>query len=345
VIEEIAKPQLKFFKNGNGNGNGKAKLKQKEESENAAQKLLRLTQDQCEELFLDQFGAPYAAVRIGEHIETLPLKDSRFRNWLCRIYYTSENNVLNNETVSNVLNILKAKAEFEGTSRSLSSRVAAVEEEPFTIYYDLTNKDWRVVKVTPNSWTVEYSPIIFRRFDAQRPQVYPSREYPTDIFDRFLDLMYVNDKDDRILVKGYLVGLFYPGIPKPISIVRAEHGAAKTSEHRLQKRLVDPCGTDTLSFPREERELVQKLSHNYVAYFDNVSKLPDWVSDLLCRAATGIGFQKRVLFTDDEDFIYNFIRCTGINGINITGLRQDFLDRAILRKRERLTEVKDAKRV
>jgi hypothetical protein len=103
-------PNNDFFKNRNGNGNVKAEQKKKEkESESAAQKLLKLTQDQCEELFLDQFGTPYAAVKIGEHIETLALKDSRFRNWLCRIYYTSEYNVLNSETVSNVLNILKPK--------------------------------------------------------------------------------------------------------------------------------------------------------------------------------------------------------------------------------------------
>lgn len=148
-------PSNEFFKNGNGNGNGREK---NEQSESAAQKLLKLAQDQCEELFLDQFGTPYAAVRIGVHFETLPLKDSRFRNWLCRIYYTTENNVLNSESISNVLNVLKAKAEFEGSARNLSLRVTNLkEEEPFTIYYDLANKDWRVVKVTPDGWTVEYS--------------------------------------------------------------------------------------------------------------------------------------------------------------------------------------------
>jgi hypothetical protein len=122
----------------------------------------------------------------------------------------------------------------------------------------------------------------------------------------------------------------------------AEHGSANTTEHELQKKLVDPSGTETLTFPRDINELIQKLSHNYVAYFDNVSKLHDWASDQLCRASTGSGFQKRELYTDDEDIIYNFIRCTGINGINIPGLKQDLLDRAILRKRERIPKEKKA---
>jgi hypothetical protein len=330
-------PDNSFFKNGNGNG--KAEQNNKKESENAAQKLLGLAEDQCSDLFLDQFGTPYVAIRIGEHTETLALKSSRFRNWLYRIYHTSEKNVINSEAVSSVLNILQSNAEF-GTTKNLDLRVASLQEEPFTIYYDLADKDCQVVKITPEGWSIENNHIIFRRHKSQRPQVYPSREYSLDVFDRFMDLMNIKGQDERLVEKGYIMSLFYPDIPKPISVVMAEHGSAKTTEHELQKKLVDPSGTETLTFPRDINELVQKLSHNYVAYFDNVSKLPDWVSDQLCRASTGSGFSKRALYTDDEDVIYNFIRCTGINGINITGLRQDLLDRAILRKRERIPKEK-----
>ncbi|MFL6412211.1 MAG: hypothetical protein ACJ71K_13350, partial [Nitrososphaeraceae archaeon] len=73
-----------------------------DQKESAAQVALRLADEYCSALFMDQFGTPYAAVRIGEHIETLPLKSSRFKNWLCHIYYNSENNVLNSEALSNV---------------------------------------------------------------------------------------------------------------------------------------------------------------------------------------------------------------------------------------------------
>src|ERR1041384_5871946 len=137
-------------------------------------------------------------------------------------------NIVNSESISNVLNVLKAKAEFEGSAKNLSLRVTNLkEEEPFTIYYDLANKDWRVVKVIPDGWTVGYCPIIFRRYKSQQPQVYPSREYSSDVFDRFIDLMNIKDEDDKVLVKGYLISLFYPDIPKPILILMAEQGSAK----------------------------------------------------------------------------------------------------------------------
>jgi hypothetical protein len=138
-----------------------------DEEKSTAQIALGLAEEQCSELFLDQFGTPYAAVKIDEHIETLRLKDSRFKSWLCRAYYLSEDKILNSESVTNVLNILKAKAEFEGVTRTLDLRVASVQDEPFTIYYDLSNKEWQVVKITPEGWSIEPCHIIFRRYKSR----------------------------------------------------------------------------------------------------------------------------------------------------------------------------------
>ena len=124
-----------------------------------------------------------------------------------------------------------AKAEFGGVTRTLDLRVASVEKEPFTTYYDLTNKDWQVVKITPEGCSIELSPIIFKRYNSQQAQVHPSRQYSQDVFDKFMDLMNIKDRDERLVVKGYIVSLFYPDIPRPISLVMAEQGSAKTTEH------------------------------------------------------------------------------------------------------------------
>ena len=122
IIFYLSEQWLKLLENGNGhtttgeqhNGNNNGLAASAVIREDAAQIALGLVEEQCSELFLDQFGSPYAAVRIGEHTETLPLKSSRFKNWLCRTFYKFEQDVLNNENVTNVLNILKARAEFDG---------------------------------------------------------------------------------------------------------------------------------------------------------------------------------------------------------------------------------------
>src|SRR5215217_3509775 len=85
------------------NGGGYKQQEQEEEpKESAAQTALRLAGEQCSRIFLDQYGTPYAAIEVGDHIETLPLKSSRFRNWLCKIFYSSEGKILTSDNVTNV---------------------------------------------------------------------------------------------------------------------------------------------------------------------------------------------------------------------------------------------------
>jgi hypothetical protein len=55
-----------------------------------AQKVLEIAKQNCQELFLDQYGEPYAAVGVNGHLEVLPLNSKRFRNWLCKICYDKE---------------------------------------------------------------------------------------------------------------------------------------------------------------------------------------------------------------------------------------------------------------
>jgi hypothetical protein len=70
--------------------------------------------------------------------------------------------------------------------------------------------------------------------------------------------------------------------------------------------LADSSEIQTMSFPSNKEELVQKLDHHWFSTFDNISKLSEWQSDVICRAVTGDGFSKRRFYTDDEDFIYSF---------------------------------------
>jgi len=50
--------------------------------------------------------------------------------------------------------------------------------------------------------------------------------------------------------------------------------------------------------PREDRDLFIAAVNGWVLAFDNVSALPDWISDTLCRLSTGGGFATRQLYSD-----------------------------------------------
>jgi DNA polymerase elongation subunit (family B) len=337
-------------------------LKQPEVEENGnqerqrpAQIALELTEQKCKKLFLDQFGTPYIALEINDHIETLQLKQSRFRNWLNMFYHVSENDTIGSEIITTVINILTAWAEFDSDSETveLFVRVGVLENEPNTIYYDLTNKKWEVVKITPQGWKIissQDAPILFTRFANQKAQVYPgkSKDYLPDIFDKFIELINLSNgktaeginaaKSTKIMLKCYIICIFFVKIAKAISMTRGEQGAAKSTSQALVKMLIDPSAARLLGLPDSRNELIQILSHNYIAYFDNVSFIKDWLVDELCRGVTGSGNQKRKLFTDDEDMVANFRRCIGLNGINLGSARPDLIDRGLIYEPEPITD-------
>jgi len=89
--------------------------------------------------------------------------------------------------------------------------------------------------------------------------------------------------------------------------------------------------------------LTLQLSHNYIAFFDNISSLPAWISDVLCRAVTGGGFSKRRLYTDDDDITYQFKRCVGFNGINIAATKPEILERGLSLHLKRIPDNKRRK--
>jgi hypothetical protein len=63
--------------------------------------------------------------------------------------------------------------------------------------------------------------------------------------------------------------------------------------------------------------------------FDNLSGLPHWLSDALCRLATGGSFAVRQLYTDDEEVLFEAARPILLNGIEEVVSRPDLGDRAI----------------
>ena len=239
--------------------------------------------------------------------------------------------ILTTENLNNVLRMLEAKVAFNGNPpKELHLRVAKYDDGN-SILYDLTNTDWQIVKVTDKDWSIEYAPVIFRRYSNQLSQVYPVREYPPDIFDKFMDLTNVKDSEDsRSLFKCYIISLFYAGIIHPALMLYGEKGTAKSTLQELIKMLVDPSSILTLAFSKNIESMVQKLAHNYVCYFDNISKIIESISDILCRAVTGSSFSKRELFSNDDDIIYNFKHCIGINGINLGATKSDLIDRGVI---------------
>jgi hypothetical protein len=283
--------------------------------------------------FHNELKDPYVRVFINDHYEIWSCKSKNFKRWLAKIYWETYKKAPSSEVIKSGINIIEGRACFDGSQISLFNRVAFSDN---TIWYDLADSKWRAIKITEKGWSIENEPpIIFRRYAHQQAQVDPTKNG-----DLKLLLKYVNipDSQNQLLLLVWLVSCFIPDFPHPVLTIYGPQGSAKSVSSKIFKKVTDPSSIEVTSFPKDLKELVQILSHHWCLFFDNLSDLPAAVSDMLCKAVTGDGFSKRELFSDDDDIIYNFKRCLGINGINLVSERADLMERSILLELERVSQ-------
>jgi len=270
-------------------------------------------------LFHDDTGEAYAELN-GHNIK---VRGGNFKQWLSRQLWLQEKKAPNSDSLNQAINILEAKACFEGKQRTLHNRVARHEG---AIYYDLA--DGRAVKITPGDWrVVSDPPMIFKRYTHQRAQVEPKAGGRLQHIVRFLN---IPDEEMQLLTQVLLVSYFVPDIGHPIMCAWGDQGSGKTTDAYVFKSLIDPSKLGVFFAPRDLGETIQTFEHHYFVAFDNLSDIQDWFSDLLAQVVTGAGLSKRRLYTDDEDIIYQVRRCACINGINQLISRPDAMDRSIL---------------
>lgn len=300
---------------------------------NIAEVLINLISDS--NLFTDGYGNPYATVQVENHKEILEVRGARFKAWIIMNAKDEIGKFVGSSVIKEVIENLASRAIYSGTTANLDIRVSYHNGK---IYYDLCNEKWQVIEIDKNGWKViDIAPRIFKRIKHQKPQVIPEAQKLGGDINKIFDFINIR-KDDRLLFLIYLVSCFVPNIPHPMGVFYGEKGAAKTTTFRILKKLIDPSVLETMTFPKNNEELVQVLSHHWYCNFDNLSNINDTISDTLCRAVTGEGYIKRKMYSDEDDVIFTYKRCVGLNGINVVAKKEDLLDRSILFRLERITE-------
>jgi hypothetical protein len=150
-------------------------------------------------------------------------------------------------------------------------------------------------------------------------------------------LVNVADADWPLLV-GWLLGALRPRGPYPVLCLHGEQGSAKSTAAKVLKLLIDPGAKDLRSEPKEERDLVAAASNSWLLAWDNLSRLEPWLSDAICRLATGGALGGRELYTDDEEVIVLAQRPVILTGIEDVVTRGDLLDRALVVQLPRIAD-------
>jgi hypothetical protein len=291
---------------------------------------------QCEELFHTASGTAFADAIIGGHRETWPIRSKRFRAFLKRSYYQATGEAASAAEIRSTLDLLEARAQFDGAQRAVHVRIA---EQAGHIYLDLADEHWRAVDIGPDGWRViQSAPVRFRRPAGMLPLPVPERGGSIEALNSFLNLA---SRSEFVLVVAWLLAALRSGGPYPLLAISGEQGSAKTVLSKLLKALIDPNSAPVRALSREERELMIAANNGHLLAFDNLSGLSNWLSDALCRLATGGSFAVRQLYTDDEEVLFEAARPILLNGIEEVISRPDLGDRAIFLT---LPPIADAKR-
>jgi len=147
--------------------------------------------------------------------------------------------------------------------------------------------------------------------------------------DLLRQLLNVAEDDDALLLVGWLMGCLYPRGPRAVLQLLGEQGSAKSTVARLLRSLVDPNLVPLRTQPRDEGDLLIAAANGSLVALDNLSEIPRWLSDALCRLATGGGLSKRELYTDAEEILLDAKRPVLLTAIAEVATAGDLLDRCV----------------
>jgi len=276
------------------------------------------------ELFHAPDGTGFADLDINGHRETWPIRSKGFKRWLARRFFEKTQGAPSSEALQSALNVIEAKAHFDAPERVVHIRVAGLDDR---LYLDLGDATWRAVEIDATSWRViDNPPVRFRRAAGTQPLPVPVTGGSIEVLRSFLN---VQSDNDFVLVVAWALAVLRNRGPYPVIVLSGEQGSAKSSFSAILRALLDPNTAPLRALPREDRDLFIAASNGHVLAFDNVSGLPAWISDTLCRLATGGGFAVRQLYTDQDEVLFDATRPVILNGIEEIVTRPDLADRAL----------------
>jgi putative DNA primase/helicase len=175
------------------------------------------------------------------------------------------------------LRIARARA-LHGSCHRTWRRIA---EHDGRIYLDLGCPKWRTVEIDAMGWrVVDAAPVKFLRSRGMLALPEPEAGETIELLREFVNVE--NDADFRIFV-ATLAAALRPNGPFPILTVTGQAGSPKSTLAKIFGVLIDPRIPLSSGAPRDERDLFVGASNAWLLSYTNLSSVPQWFSDGLCR--------------------------------------------------------------
>ncbi|OZC04031.1 hypothetical protein [Rubricoccus marinus] len=292
------------------------------------------------DLWHDAEGKPYATLpNPAGGRESLPLRSTRVKSYLHRLYYEEEGRTPGGQATEDALGVLTGVALYEGSEHRTAVRVAEAEDEGgvLRLYLDLGDESGRVVETRPGGWSIiapEACPVRFVRRSGALPLPEPVSGGEVSELGEFVN---ATPTASVLLTAWLLIALRGRG-PYPILGLSGEQGTGKSTAARIIRSVIDPNVAALRSLPRNEREAFISAQSSAVLVYDNVSTISPALSDVMCRLATGGGYATRMLHTDDEEQIFNTTSRQILTAIGDAVSRPDLAERTLAVTLERIPD-------
>jgi hypothetical protein len=272
-------------------------------------------------------GRFHAQVPVEDRHEVLGLKSAAFRDWLIESYRRDSGQLPPDSSVRRVVAALEARARFDRRTPTLYVRVGGQSAGAgLACYLDLGDSTGQAVKITAREWAVvEEPPVHFDRPAGLLALPVPTRGGSIELLRRYVN---VTEPDFRMLI-GWMAAALLPDGPYPILAIHGEQGSAKSTLAKVVRLLIDPQASPVLAEPRSTRDLMVTAANGWLMVYDNISAIRPWLSDSLCRLATGGGFAGRALYSNGERNVIHAERPIILNGIDEFVRRADLADRCV----------------
>ena len=272
-------------------------------------------------------GRFHARVPVNGRQAIFGLNSTAFRDWLIDGYMSAHQKLPARRAIRRVLEGLEARARFENDSPTVYVRVGRDQDQNLSSYYlDLGDHAGTVVKICASGWSIaQDTGIHFARPQGQLPLPLPERDGSIEFLREFVN---VTESDFHLLV-GWMAFALRPVGPYPVLVLHGNQASAKSTLVSVVRQLIDPQTAPHLAESRSTGDLMITAVNGWVLAFDNLSTLPNWLSDGLCRLASGSGFATRALYSNEERNVIYAQRPIILSGIDEFVRKGDLADRSV----------------
>jgi hypothetical protein len=217
----------------------------------------------------------------------------------------------------------------KGIKKKISIRATKHQD---TVLIDMANEEGKYIEIDNKGVRIiEKSPVPFLNLPKQLPLPTPEIIELAELLEFWNKLFNFKEQNASYIALVITIKNLIPSSgANPILVLEGIQGTGKSTASKIFKKIIDPSEPFLLSPPKNESDVLIMASNSYLIVLDNLEYLSNEMSNIFCRVATGGGISHRILYTDDDEKIYDISRPVIFNGIEELTERADFIERALI---------------